>query len=358
MATAQAPIDSGRRPDPISSALRRVGRNYYLQRLLKGLATVFVITTLTFFLIRLMPSNPLDVYIQAKLAEGLPLADAMEMASSIYRIDLNKPLFLQYLDYLGGLVQGDFGMSIASTGTPVSKLVLRFLPWTLFVVSVSLFISFTLGILLGTLMAYRRNGWFDHIMTAFASIMSTIPNYVVGILIIVYAGVQWKLFSVSGVRGSLSPGMKPGFTFAFFVDAFYHAALPITTYVLTTIGHWMLSMKSSTLATLGEDYVMVARARGLSDARIQTAYVARNAVLPLFTSLAISIGYIVGGSTLIEFVFTYQGIGLKLQSALVTRDYPVMQAVFIIICASVVAANVLADALYGWLDPRIRTSGR
>lgn len=355
MTTRQALPASGQSAGLI---FRKILRNYYLQRLIKGLITLFIITTLTFFLIRLMPSNPLEVYIQAQLSQGIPLADAQAMAASIYHIDLSQPIHVQYLEYLGGLVQGDFGMSIASTGTPVSKMILRFLPWTLFVVSVALFISFTVGILIGTVMAYRRNGWFDHLMSALASVFSSIPNYVVGVLIIVYAGVQWKWFDVAGIRGSLSPNMKPAFSFAFFADAFYHATLPIATYVLTTVGTWMLSMKSSTMATLGEDYVMVARARGLSDARIQTAYVARNAVLPLFTSLAISIGMVVGGSTLIEFVFTYQGIGLQLSSALITRDYPVMQAVFIIICGSVIVANFLADALYGWLDPRIRTMGR
>lgn len=358
MATLQAPTVPKAPPGMAAGLWRKFWRNYYVQRLIKGIVTVFVVTTLTFFLVRLMPSNPLEVYIQAQLSQGIPLADAQAMAAAIYRVDLSKPIYVQYVEYLAGLVQGDFGRSIASVGTPVSSIVLRFLPWTLFVVSVSLIVSFTVGVLLGTLMAYRRESWFDHILSAFASIMSAIPNYVVGMLIIVYFGLRLKLFNYSEIRGSLTPGMVPGFNLKFFADALYHASLPIITYVLTTIGSWMLTMKSSTLSTLGEDYVTVARARGLTDSRIQMAYVGRNAVLPLFTQLAISIGMVVGGSTLIETIFTYQGIGHQLSSALITRDYPVMQAVFIIICASVVAANFLADALYGWLDPRIRTGGR
>lgn len=338
--------------------VRSLWRNYYLQRVLKAIFTIWIVTTLTFFLVRLMPGNPLDIFIAGQLAQGVPLADAQAMANSIYQIDLTKPVMLQYVEYLGGLVQGDFGLSIATTRTPVSALILRFLPWTLFVVTVSLIISFTVGILLGTLMAYKRNSWFDHIMSAFASVMSSVPNYLVGMLILVYFGVRWKFFNVAAIRGSLSPGVVPGFTAKFFLDALYHASLPIITYVLTTIGTWMLSMKSSTISTLGEDYVTVARARGLTDGRITTAYVGRNAVLPLFTSLAIHIGFVVGGSILIESIFTYQGIGMKLSSALVARDYPVMQAVFIIITASVVFANLLADTLYGLLDPRIRTEGR
>lgn len=340
------------------SLLGRIWRNYYVRRVAKAIFTIFLVTTLTFFLIRLMPGNPLDIFINTQLAQGVPLQDAIEMANSIYQIDLNKPLILQYVDYLGQLLRGDFGKSIVSTNTPVSSLILRFLPWTLFVVTTALILSFTGGLLLGVISAYRRNSWLDHILSTLAAIISAIPNYVVGLLILVYFGVRWKFFNVAAVRGSLSPGVTPEWSFAFFKDVLYHAALPIITYVITTIGNWMLSMKSSTLATLGEDYVTVARARGLSDARITLAYVGRNAVLPLFTQLAISIGFVVGGSVLIESVFTYQGIGLKLSSALVSRDYPVIQAIFIIITASVIGAQLLADLLYSWLDPRIRVEGR
>lgn len=338
--------------------LRNAWRNYYVQRLIKAFATVFIITTLTFFLIRLMPGNPLEIFIAGLLREGYPLADAQAMANSIFQIDLSQPIMVQYVNYLGGLLQGDFGMSIASTRTPVSDLILRFLPWTLFVVSISLFLSFTIGMVMGTLMAYKRNSWFDHICSAFAAIITAVPNYVVAMLIIVFFGVRWKVFNVATIRGSLSPGIQPGWDIAFFADALYHASLPVITYVLTTVGSWMLAMKSSTVSTLGEDYVTVARARGLTDSRIALAYVGRNASLPLFTQLAIAIGFVVGGSVLIEWIFTYQGIGLKLSSALAGRDYPVMQAIFIIITSAVVVANLVADFLYGLLDPRIRIQGR
>ncbi len=341
----------------VGQVAHKVWQIYAIQRIVRAVVTIFVVTTITFFLLRLMPSNPLDVYINSQLSQGIPLADAQAMAAQLYNIDLDRPLYLQYFDYLGDLLHGDFGMSISSMGTPVSQLILRFLPWTLFVVTASLLLSFTLGTLLGMLIAFKRESWLDHLLSAVASLLSSIPDYLVGILILVYFGVRWKFFDVANVRGALSPGVRPEFTFAFFKDVVYHAALPIITYVLTSVGHWMLMMKSSTIATLGEDYVTVARARGLTDGRITMAYVGRNAVLPLFTALAIRIGFIVGGSVFIEFIFTYQGIGLKLQSALITRDYPVMQAVFIIITTAVVSANLLADLVYSKLDPRIRTSG-
>jgi peptide/nickel transport system permease protein len=358
VATLQAQ-PSARSGKEISTMLRKFFKNYYFRRTLKAVASVFVVTTLTFFLIRLMPGNPLDIYVASQMQTlGVSREEAEVMASSIFQIDLKRPILLQYTDYLTGLLHGDFGLSIVSARTPVSALILRFLPWTMFVVSVSLVLSFTLGVLIGTLMAYKRNTWVDYVFTTFSTIMTSIPNFMVATLIIVYFGVRWKVFSVSDVRGSLSPGMVAGWRFDFFIDALYHGALPIITYVVTSVGDWMLQMRGSTMATLGEDYVMVAKARGLSEGRITTGYVGRNAILPLFTTLAISIGGMFGGSVLIETVFTYNGIGMKLASSLGARDYPVMQAIFIIITVATVSANLLADFLYGWLDPRIRTEGR
>lgn len=338
--------------------IQKIISNFFISRLLKALVTIYVVMTFTFFLIRLMPGNPLDLYIASELAQGVPLQEAQERAASLFQVDLNKPLIIQYVDYLKNLSKGDFGVSIVSTRTPVIEIILRFLPWTLFVVTIALFISFVIGIMLGVLMAMRRNGWIDQFLTFFASIISSIPNYVIAMLIIVYFGVRLKWFNVADIRGSLSPGVKPELSIDFLADALYHAALPILVYVLTTVGSWMLTMKSSTISTLGEDYVTVARARGLHEERIMTAYVGRNAILPLFTTLAISIGFVVGGSPLIESIFVYQGIGLKLNEAITTRDYPVMEAIFIIITSSVVIANLLADLILGFLDPRIRVAKR
>jgi peptide/nickel transport system permease protein len=176
-------------------------------------------------------------------------------------------------------------------------------------------------------------------------------------MIIVWLGIQWKLVPIADMRGALSPNIVPGLTWAFFSDAFFHAALPIATYFVTTVGNWMLSMKSSTLNTLGEDYVTVAKARGLKDWRITTAYVGRNASLPLFTQLAISIGFVVGGSLLIETIFVYQGIGQTLGQAINRRDYTVMQGIFLVTTLAVIFANFFADLLYSWLDPRIKLDG-
>lgn len=336
--------------------IKKIVTNYFLRRTLRALITIFVVCTLTFFLIRLMPGNPLEIFIATQLAQGVPLQEAQERAASLFRVDLSKPLIVQYIDYLKNLAKGDLGVSIVSTNTPVSEIILRFLPWTLFVVSVALLISFIGGVLLGVLMAIYRDSWLDRILSSVASIISAVPNYIIAMLIIVYFGVKLKLFNVAEIRGSLSPGVKPEFSWYFIKDAFSHAMLPIIVYVLTTIGSWMLVMKSSTISTLAEDYVEVAKARGVKQNDIMINYVGRNAILPLFVSLAISIGFVVGGSPLIESIFVYQGIGLRLSSAIGSRDYPVMQGIFLVITASVVFANLLADLLLGVLDPRVRTA--
>lgn len=337
------------------SWFRRITQNFYIRRVSKALFTIWVVSTIIFFLIRLLPGNPVEQYI-ARLIEtqGMDYENARMQAAALFAIDLDAPMWKQYADYLGNLLRGNFGVSITSPGTTVTSIIARFLPWTLFSVGTGLILSFTLGILLGLMMAYRREGVLDHTLTIFASIVSSVPNYLIGILLVVWLGVQWKVLPIAQMRGTMSPGVTPSFTFAFLYDALFHAFLPIATYVLTTVGTWMLSMKGSTVGTLGEDFVTVARARGLKDWRITTAYVGRNAALPLFTQLTIAIGFVVGGSFLIETIFQYQGIGYVLSAAIAQRDYPVMQGVFLVITVSVILANLLADFLYGWLDPRIK----
>jgi peptide/nickel transport system permease protein len=337
---------------------RRIASNYFVRALLKAAITIYIAVTLSFFLIRLMPGSPMEVYINDLISQyGMSYPEARDQASALFSVDLDQPLYVQYLGYMANLARGNLGNSMLSKATPVSSLMVKYLPWTLFSVGTGLMLSFSAGIGLGMLMAYRRESTLDHFLSAVASFSHSIPNYMVGILLLVFLGVQWQLLPIAAMRGSMSPGQQPNLSLVFVLDALFHAALPITTYFLTTVGVWMLTMKSSTVAALGEDYVTVARARGLPDSRITTAYVGRNALLPLFTQFTIAAGFILGGSALIEFVFVYQGIGLTLLSSINQRDYSVMQGVFLTITISVVIANLLADLLYGRLDPRIRLTG-
>ena len=336
----------------------RVARNYYFGRAVKASVTIFVVTTLSFFIVHSMPGSPVEVYMQTLIGQyGMSAVDARNQAAALFTVNLDAPLWQQYLEYLSQLVRGNLGSSLLSPGTSVSSVMLAYLPWTLFSVGISLFISFVGGIVLGMLMAYRRETALDHILSFVASLFHSVPSYISGILLVLVLGIQLNLIDVAAMRGSFSPGMHPGLNLGFFVDALWHAELPIVTYVLATIGSWMLTMKGSTTATMGEDYVTVARARGLGDWRIMSAYVGRNAVIPLVTQLAIAAGFVVGGSILIETLFVYQGIGWVLNDAISHRDYTVMQGIFLVITASVIVANLLADVLYGRIDPRVRVQG-
>lgn len=348
----------------VARVFKVVVSSYYVRQFSKALFTVFFVTTLIFFLVRLMPMNPIEKYVQdLVINEGRSREEALNEAKAIFAIDLDAPVHIQYLDYVGKLVRGDLGMSLLARGTSVADIIKTVLPWTIFSVGVGLLISFTIGILTGTVIAYRRETIMDPVVSGLSSVLSAIPNYLLAILIIVFLGVQIKvnnkpLVPIHQMRGAYTPGIEIGFTWTFIKDVFFHAALPIVTYILSTAGGWILSMKSNTINTLGEDYVTVARARGLSDGRIATAYVGRNALLPLVGSLAISIGFAIGGSTLIETYFVYPGIGKRLGAAVTNRDYPVMQGVFLMITFVVIFSNLLADLLYSVLDPRIRVTGK
>ncbi|HZS93029.1 MAG TPA: ABC transporter permease [Chloroflexota bacterium] len=341
-----------------TSVVGRLARHYLLRRIIKAIVTVWVVITLTFFLIHAMPGSPIDAFISNQMSlYGIDYHTAKSMAASIFAVDLSQPMPLQYLGFMGGLLHGSLGDSLANPGTPVSTELLQYLPWTLFCVSFGLLISFVVGCLLGLIMAYRRETWLDHALSGVGSFLVSIPSFLLATLIIEFLGVQWGILPFTQMRGSLSPGVKASFSPGFVGDLFYHGALPIAVYVLSTIGTWMLTMKSSTIAALEEDYVTVARARGLSDRRIMSAYVGRNAILPVFTQLTISIGFIIGSAAAIEFVLQYQGVGYLLLTSISARDYTTIQGIFLIITVSVIVCNLLADLLYGKLDPRITAIG-
>jgi peptide/nickel transport system permease protein len=340
------------------SRIKSVFQHFLFRRVLRAILTIFFVSSLIFFLVRLLPGSPVEVYINQQVTQyGYSYEDAANQARALFAIDTDQPLLLQYLDYLKNLAQGDLGMSLVVPGTTVLSIINSRIWWTIFSVGTALIISFTLGSLIGMFMAYKRGGKFDAIMSTLGSITNSIPNYLLAIVVIVVFSVQVSWIPYTDMRGSVSSGQPVELSFAFIKDALYHAILPISVYVLTTIGGWMLLMKSSTISTLEDDHVIAARARGIPEWRILLIYVGRNAVLPLFSRLTIEIGFVVGGSLLVEPIFQYQGIGLRLFESIQQRDYPTLQGIFLMITISVVVANLIADLLYSRLDPRIRSKG-
>ncbi len=358
--TSEATTATTRQPGALTVMGRvREGMSGFLaRRILRALITIFFVTTFIFFLVRLLPGNPIEVFINRQVTQfGYSYDDAQNQARSLFAIDVDKPIMLQYFDYLGNLARGDLGMSVTSPGTTVWSVILDRMPWTIFSVGTALILSFIIGALLGMVMAYTRGGTTDSILSSFASLSGSIPNFLGALLLIIFLGVRLEWIPFVDMRGSLSPGQQVEFSFAFIKDALYHAALPILVYVVFSIGGWMLLMKSSTISVLEEDFVAAARARGIPEWRIALFYVGRNAILPLFTQLTIAIGFVVGGSLLIEPIFVYEGIGSELWRAIQQRDYPMLQGIFLVVTVSVVVANLIADLLYSRLDPRIRTGG-
>ncbi|QPC85136.1 ABC transporter permease [Phototrophicus methaneseepsis] len=334
---------------------RKLWANYTIRTIVQAIFTIWLVITFIFFLVRLMPGNPVDVYVDYLMnQERITYEEAFARAASQFQFDPDAPVTEQYLEYMGQLVQGDLGESITSTGTKVLDQIIRFLPWTLFAVGLGLLVSFILGVVIGLLMAYYRNSWIDVLLSLISSILSAVPNYIWGLLILIIFGVQLHWFAIGELRGTYDSSLTPGFNLPFILSMLQHAFLPVLVYVSGTLGNWVLTMRNSTISVLGEDYVNVARARGLSRTRIATAYVGRNAALPMFTLLAINIGFVIGGSVIIEELFVYKGLGSFLYWSITQRDYTSMQGVLLIIVISVVFSNMLADLLYSWLDPRVR----
>jgi len=349
------PPNQERAPRTWRNVLGDVFHSYTFRVVMQGLLTIWAVTTFTFFLVRLMPGNPVQVKIdQIMQTQNVTFEQAQSIAAGLFDFNPDQPVLEQYVDYLTKLARGDLGQSITSAGTSVLDQILRYLPWTLFCVGTALVLSFALGIILGLLMAFNRGSLFDNVMTGIASVISGIPDYIIALLILLIFGVQLQWFQVGEFRGGVDPNIDAGFTLEYIGSVLKHAFLPVLVYVLASIGSWMLAMKSSTISTLGEDYITVAQARGLSPRRVLNAYVGRNAMLPLITRLAISVGFVVSGSVVIEEFFQYPGLGRALYRAIAQRDYTSMQGIFLIVTSAVVLSNILSDLVVGWLDPRVR----
>jgi len=335
-----------------------IHKNYYLRIFVQALLTIWAVMSITFVLVRLMPGNPVDILIEQILTqEGISYQEAYDRVAASFNIDPDATMLDQYWAWFADLLRLDLGESITSPGTLVIDEIARFLPWTLFAVGTGLLLSFVLGVALGMTMAYYRDSALDHALSLVSSFFTGVPNYIWGLLIIIGPGISWQWFDVGAVRGTYDPGLKPGLTLEFLASVIEHALLPIITYVLATLGGWMLSMKSSTTSVLNDDYVNVAEARGLQDRRIISAYVGRNAALPLFTQLSISVGFALGSGIVIEEIFVYWGFGHYLFQAITVRDYTGVQGAVLILTMAVVFANLFADLSYGMLDPRVRISG-
>ncbi|WP_426518195.1 ABC transporter permease [Diaminobutyricibacter sp. McL0618] len=312
--------------------------------------TLWAAITLNFILPRLMPGSPADAAI-AKLAQNGPVSPA---AKASIEAQLGVPtgsLWDQYVQYLNNIVHFDFGVSYTFFPQSVASLVAAALPWTLVLVGTVTIVSFVCGSLLGVVAAWRRGTWLDTLPTVGGTFASAFPYFWTALLLLFFLGYVLGWFPTSG---AYSKTATPEFSLAFLGDALYHSVLPAVTILITSLGGWILGMRNTMINTLGEDYVTFAEANGLKPRTVALRYAARNALLPNLTAFGLALGTVVGGSLLVERVFNYPGLGYLLFTAVVNQDYPLMQALFLMITVSVLLANFIVDILYGFLDPRTR----
>jgi peptide/nickel transport system permease protein len=315
------------------------------------LLTLWAAVTLNFFLPRMMPGNP-AIAMMAKF-HGRLTGQALVALETIFGVNTHESLLAQYVHYLGDIATGNFGTSLFFFPSPVSAVVGSAIFWTLGLVGVTTILAFLLGTGVGIVAAWRRGGLVDSVAPPVLVITSAIPYFWVGMMFIMIFGLKlgWLPWS-----GGADISAVPGWNAAYIGNVLEHAILPGLALLITTIGTWTLIMRNNMVTTLAEDYVRMARAKGLPPRRIMFDYAARNAILPNLTGFAMSLGFVVGGAILIEYVFNYPGVGYMLLQAVQNEDYPLMQALFLLITVAVLVAILLADIATAIFDPRTRTA--
>lgn len=326
---------------------------YFLRRMGFYLIALWAAVTVNFLLPRMMPGDPIDAILarnQGRLPPGA--IDSLRAQLGIS----NAPIWQQYFDYLGNLLHGNLGISFDYYPATVTSMLGQSVFWTLNLLGVALLISAGLGTLLGVAAAWRRGSFLDRLLPPILVFVQSIPAFWVGLLLIYFVGLKLHWFPIFGaISIDTDPTVKD---FNYYWDVFMHAVLPSLTLVLVSIGGWMVGMRNAMLNTLAEDHVVMAEAKGLSQRRIMFTYAARNAVLPQVASFANALGLIIGGQFLIEYVFSYPGIGFLSIQAVFNEDYPLIQGIFLFIAVAVLLANFLADIVYALLDPRVRDERR
>ncbi len=324
---------------------------YILRRLGFFVVTFWAAMTINFVLPRLMPGNP-AIAMMARYRGRLTgsTLKAMEVA---FGVNSHAGVVSQYFSYLANTLTAHWGTSLTFFPTSVRQVVLSALPWTLGLVGVMTVIAFVLGTFIGLFGAWRRGGLFDSLLPPIFIVLSAFPYFFVGMLAILLFAVKlnWLPQGAGNAYGAIA-----SFSWSYIGDVLKHAVLPGLTILVTSIGGWILTMRNNMITTLAEDYIRMARAKGLSSWRVMLDYAGRNAILPNLTGFGMSLGFVVSGAILVEYVFDYPGVGYMLLQAVLNEDYPLMQTLFMFITVAVLVAVLLVDAITVLLDPRTRSS--
>jgi len=315
------------------------------------LLTILIGTTLIFMIPRLAPGDPVAAMIGRMQAQsGFVENSAQIIEAWRARFGLDQPIYVQYVTYLFNSLRFDLGYSLASFPSRVDAMVFNALPWTVGLLSVAAVLFFIIGNTIGALMAWDRTPGILKTLLPTTLTFTSIPFFMLGILLIyVFAfGLRW--LPPSGAYGR---GLTQGFNLEFMGSVAYHAILPAMAIVVTSMGLWAIGMRGMMITTAGEDYMILAQAKGLQPSRIFWLYGVRNSILPQVTALALTLGAIVGGSLLVEYIFAYPGVGYLLYQGIVTSDYTLIQGIVFMLIFVTATAVLILDLIYPLIDPRI-----
>ena len=321
---------------------------FLLRRLVFYLAAFIAAATINFFLPRVMPGDPIQIMFSGA-GSNLSMENLNALKLTFGFID--APLGQQYLAYLQSVFTGDLGRSIKYFPLPVADLLGRALLWTVGLVGFATIVGFGIGTFLGVMAAWRRGTLFDTVVSIAAIFSSSVPAVVVSLITLFTFGYTLGWFP-NGYAAD--PMIDPSWSWGYVASVLYHGTLPMLTLVVVLTGGFAVTMRNNMINLLGEDYIVLGRAKGLSDQRVMLWYAARNALLPTVSALAISLGAVLGGSLVTEVVFNYPGMGNTLYQAIIARDYPVIQGELLIMTAAMLTANFVVDLSYVLLDPRLK----
>ena len=321
-------------------------RDYLLKRGVSALATLALAIVLNFFIFRIMPGDPTrtvvgDFRVTPEIRQLL-----------VHQFGLDKPLWMQFILYIQNLLMGNLGVSFQYRGTPVTSIIFgRRLFNTFILMGSSIGVALIIGIIIGTIAAWKRESKFDISTVVFSLVTYSMPVFWLGMLIILVFGYYLGAIPIAGTQ---TVGITYSNVFEYAADYLHHMTGPFVTLTLSFIGYYFLIMRDSILDVFTEDYMLTAKAKGLSDRKILFRHAMRNATLPMVSLIAVEVTYLFGGATMTETVFSWYGIGRLIYEAVVMADFPVLQGIFVVMAVVVITANFCADIVYALLDPRIR----
>lgn len=331
--------------------MRGMDLSYFVQRIAMFLLVIFIAASFNFVIPRLAPGNPIGAITSrmSNASAGIENGQAMFEAYR-KRFGLDEPMYIQYVKHMWNTMRLDFGESLAAYPAEVWEIIRPAIGWSIGLIGVSVLLTFAFGILIGALLAWRTTPAILRTLLSLTMLGGVLPYYLLAMLLLYVFAFTAHVLPMSGAFDSRLP---KELSWPFVVSIFRHALLPALSIILTSLGGWALSMRSLMVNTIGEDYMLLAEAKGLRRGRILWRYAIRNAIPPQVTHLAIALGYVVSGAILVEIVFSYPGLGYQLYMSIVNSDYTVIQGITLILAMSVGLAVLVIDLIYPRLDPRV-----